>query len=49
MWREKKKTSIACVCIDRELRMGRALEGREPQVGLGLGFGFLFFCFPVKS
>lgn len=40
---ERKKNSIACVCIDRELQMGRALEGREPQVGLGYGFGFLVF------
>lgn len=28
--------------------MGRALEGREPQVGLGLGFGFFFSSKKLK-
>lgn len=41
MWRKKLKNSIACVCTEWDLRMGRALEGREPQACLGLGFFFL--------
>lgn len=38
---ERKKNSIACVCTDRDFQTGRALEGKEPPVGLGLGFGFV--------
>lgn len=45
---ERKKV-IACVCADRDLRMGRALEGREPQVGLGFGVWVWVFFPPSKK